>query len=142
MATSFFRGSFFSGEFFSPSTSGGGRARRRRQRYLVRYNGQEYYADSIAEVEALASDFREQAAEELKNLPPRAKRRKAKRPAIRIEAGEELQQELYKYDLPNVAPILAAFDFERMRAIMDRLDAIRSQQDMDDESDVEILLLL
>jgi hypothetical protein len=123
----------------SPDTGeqpAGGTRRRKRLQYRVRYNGQEYEAYSLAEVEDLIVQFRAQAAEELAQLPPRQKRRKAKRPIAKIEIPQELQQELYRHDLPNVAPMLEAFDFAALRAVMARLEAIREQIEQDDEEDI------
>ena len=122
-----------------PTEQPAGRSRRKRLQYRVRYKGQEYEAFSIEEVEMLIAQFKAQAAEDLAQLPPRQMRRKAKRPVAKVEIPAETQAELYKYDLPNVAPLLAAFDFDALRTVMDRLEAIRSQIEQDE--DEEILLL-
>lgn len=143
MATSFYGGAFFGGEFFSPPTAVGGRPRRRRREvFKVRYKGLEYEALSVEEMQYLVAQLQARAREELAQLPPKQARRAAKRPAVKIEVPEQkaLQQELYRHDLPDIAPMIQAFDFDALRSVIERLEAIRAQLDEDD--DEELLTIL
>jgi hypothetical protein len=73
----------------------------------------------------------------LKAVEQPKKRNKTRKP-VKIEVTPELQAELYQHDLPNVAPMLKSFDFDGLRVVMERLEAIQRALD---EEEVEMLLL-
>jgi hypothetical protein len=106
-----------------PAPSGG--AGRKRKRFIVRDRGEMHLMRTWAEVEAYV--------ESIKEVPK--KRNKTRKP-VKIEVTPELQRELYQHDLPNVATMLKSFDFDGLRMVMERLEAIQR-----DEEDVEMLLL-
>jgi len=119
--------------------AGGTRRKRRREQYRLRYNGREYTVETLAEVEAVIAQIKKQV--DALELNPKAQRRKAKRAIAQVEmiGQAALQQELYRHDMPDIAPLLAKFDFEALQAVMDRLEMIRAQIESEDDDEEALL---
>lgn len=98
--------------------------RRGRERYLVKYEGKQILVDSLDELQSLIDSLRAQ----------QPKKRNKTRPVAKIEIPADVQA-----DLPDLTPLLKKFDFEGLRAAMEKLEAI--QRDLDDEEDIEMLVL-
>lgn len=112
--------------------SGGAGSKRKRQRWIIRKNGRDHIAETLSEAQRLIDALREVEAVE------KPKKRNKKRPVAKLEAPQGLQAELYKYDLPNIAPMVKSFDFSGLQAVMDRLYMI---QQAIEEEEIEMLVL-
>lgn len=123
----------------TPTEQPAGRRRRRRhQLFIVKHRGEEHEFLSWEGVEAFVAEVRAEAKLE------KRKARNSKRPVVRIEVPKPFQEELYRFDLPDLRPMLKALDMEAVREVMIRFDLFsmkRMIEEDENEAEAEWLLL-
>jgi hypothetical protein len=137
VATSFFGGAFYDGEFYGdgsvqppapePSASGG---RYKQHRFSTIHKGELYVFDTL---EALQEFFREQ---------PKLKKKKRRGTPLRVEVAPAFQEELYSFDLPAIQPLVDQRRFDELAEIMARFELARFHLAAQIREDEEDLLLL